>query len=517
MTRYLCISVTFLDSLFHGKGDDDAPEWPPSPMRLFQALVAGSRSGCRDAEWSDRKAEAYRWLEGRKAPLIVGPEAKPAAEYTLFVPSNDADRKRERHERLSEKTVRPHVITNDPYTLHYIWDIADDEWQDVRSHAELLCAEARSLTTLGWGIDQAVGLGRILSSAEAQVLPGQRWLPWDVPFDGEGRLRVPTTGSLDDLERAYEAFRNRLSMKHPPGAREPRVFDTRVYLPVGGPRRPHGGTVPVTRPQEEEKPLGALPSRPCAVFELSQGVAFRTQDIAKVAAMLRSLTVQLAKEDKGAPAFPGGVDAYVAGHVQPGTHQAVPRFSYLPLPSVGHEHADGMIRRLVVAEPFGGEGVHASWARRRLRNGTLQDHGGKQGVLLELWRQSSRRVVNLYVQASRRWYSVTPVILPGFDDGKLTKAERLFLKAVAQAGIPIEAVEWMALRKAPFWPGGAHPCEYFVPDYLRHFSRWHAAICFRQPVPGPLSIGVGRHVGLGLFAAAERSKPASEDRDVRLS
>jgi CRISPR-associated protein Csb2 len=503
MTRYLCISVTFLDPLFHGKGDDDAPEWPPSPMRLFQALVAGSRSGCRDAEWSERKADAYRWLEGRKAPLIAGPEAKPAAEYTLFVPSNDADRKRERHERLSGKTVRPHVITNDPYTLHYIWDIADDEWQDVRSHAELLCAEARSLTTLGWGIDQAVGLGRILNSAEVQALAGQRWWPWDVPFDSEGRLRVPTTGSLDDLERAYEAFRHRLSMKHPPGVREPRVFDTRVYLPVGGPRRSHVGTVPVSPPEEEEKPLGALPRRRYAVFELSQGVAFRAEDVAKVAAMLRSLACRLAREDEGAHAFPGGSEVYVAGHVEQGTDETPPRFSYLPLPSIGHEHADGMIRRLLIAEPFGGEGVHAMWAKRRLRNGTLQDdRGNERGVLLDLWRHSSRRVVDLYVRESQCWYSVTPVLLPGFDDGEQMKAERLFLKAVAQAGIPIAAVDWVALRKAPFWPGAAHPRQYFVPEYMRHFSRWHVAVRFRGPIPGPLSVGVGRHVGLGLLAAS---------------
>ena len=30
MTRQLCISITFLDSLFHGKADGDEPEWPPS-------------------------------------------------------------------------------------------------------------------------------------------------------------------------------------------------------------------------------------------------------------------------------------------------------------------------------------------------------------------------------------------------------------------------------------------------------------------------------------------------------
>ena len=501
MTSYLCISVTFLDPLFHGKGDDDAPEWPPSPMRLFQALVAGSRSGCRDAAWSDRKAEAYRWLECRKAPIIVGPEAKPAAEYTLFVPDNDADTKFERRKRLTEKIVRPHLIISGPYTVHYIWDIADDEWQDVRSHAELLCAEARHLTTLGWGIDQTVGLGRILSSAEVQALPGQRWLPWDVRFGSEGRLRVPKPGSLDDLERAYEAFRHRLSMRYPPGAREPRVFYTRVYLPVGGQRHAHRPTVPVSRPQEEQKPLAALPRRWYAVFELPQGVAFQAEDAAKVAAMLRSLACRLAKEEAG-DFFPGGAEVYVAGHVERGTHKTPPRFSYLPLPSIGHGHSDGMIRRLLIAEPFGGDGVHATWAQRRLRNGTLQDdRGNERGVLLDLWRHNSRRVVDLYVRESRCWYSVTPVILPGFDDGEQVKAERLFLKAVAQAGIPIAAVECIALRKAPFWAGAAHPRHYFVPEYMRHFSRWHVALCFRRPIPGPLSLGVGRHSGLGLFAS----------------
>jgi CRISPR-associated protein Csb2 len=74
---------------------------------------------------------------------------------------------------------------------------------------------------------------------------------------------------------------------------------------------------------------------------------------------------------------------------------------------------------------------------------------------------------------------------------------------VAQAGIPVEAVEAFTLRKAPFWPGAQHPRQYFAPDYLRHLSRWHVWVRFRQPVPGPLAIGAGRHVGLGLFATGE--------------
>jgi len=144
------------------------------------------------------------------------------------------------------------------------------------------------------------------------------------------------------------------------------------------------------------------------------------------------------------------------------------------------------------------------WAQQRLRNATLRDEQGEErGVLLDLWQPQSRRLVARYVRESQQWFSVTPVVIPGLDDGKQSKAEGLFLKAVVHAGLPLEAIESVTLRKAPFWPGAEHPRGYFVPDYLRPFGRWHAAMRFSEPVPGPLAIGAGRHVGLGLFAAAD--------------
>jgi CRISPR-associated protein Csb2 len=42
---------------------------------------------------------------------------------------------------------------------------------------------------------------------------------------------------------------------------------------------------------------------------------------------------------------------------------------------------------------------------------------------------------------------------------------------------------------------------YRVPAYLQAFPRTHAVITFAEDVPGPLAIGAGRHIGLGLFAA----------------
>lgn len=500
MTRHLCISVTLLDGLFHGKGDGDEPEWPPSPMRLFQALVAGSRTGCRNGDWAEAKAKAFQWLERRDPPVIVGPEASPAAAYTLFVPNNDADKKFDRQERLTSKVVRPLRLlssaseTNGSQALHYLWAIPEDEWAKARPHAELLCHEARHLMALGWGIDQAVADARVLTDAQAAALPGERWSAWSGHFPGRQRRRVPKEGSLKDLEAVHDSFVNRIQsrqrgttnvLEYNPSLK-PRCYDTVVY-----------------------QRIGTLPPRPYAGFELPEGVTFRHQDAVAAAAMLRSLACKSAKADSHQ--FPGGSAQYVAGHGPRKENgrfidENWGRFSYVPLATIGHQHADGIIRRLLVAEPFGGDGSHARWAQQRLRGQVLRDHDdNKRGELLDLWRRSSARMLDLYVGESRNWSSVTPVILPGFDDGKRSKAERLFLQAVQQAGLPLEAVAEFTLRKAPFWPGSLHPKFYRRPDYLdnaksRRFSAWHVALAFRDAVCGPVMIGAGRHCGLGVFA-----------------
>jgi len=478
MTAHLCISVTFLDPLFHGQGDEE-PEWPPSPMRLAQALLAGARTGCQGRQWDDARASALGLL-AQRPPLIVAPDALPATRCTTtrctyFVPDNDSDKVFDRQDRLTSKVARPHRLV-DGETVHYVWPV--DSRDAVR--ARLLCDLATHLMALGWGIDQVVGRGHLLSETEVAKLPGRRWRAWRVHRTGSQAWRVPADGFVEDLDEVYSSFLKRVdvdgrSYRHP---RRLACFDLVHYF----------GSA-------------ALPARPYAVFELPEGVGFRPESTAVVGALLRSLTCRSAKSDTHE--FLGGAEVYVAGHVR-ADEQTPPRFSYLPLPTIGHKHADGAIRRLVVSEPFGGGGVHASWAQQRLRNATLQDeHGDERGVLLDLWRPTSRRLLGRYVHESQVWSSVTPVILPGLDDGKQPKAERLFLKAADQAGIPIEALESMTLRKAPFWPGAAHPRHYFVPEYLRYFARWHVAVRFHEPVPGPLAIGAGRHVGLGVFAASE--------------
>lgn len=491
MERYLCISATLLDPLYHGKGDGDQPEWPPSPMRLFQAMLAGSNAGSRNSRWAaqDRSdlGDAFRWLERQGPPMIVAPQAgRVRASYTLFVPNNDGDEIFERRDRLTSKYPHPHrLMTRDEeedsgQTVHYLWIISEEKWAASRPYAELMAGEARCLMALGWGIDQAVGSGEILDGAQADLLCGEIWRPFPNDALEQGRLRVPKEGSLRDLKLVHESFCAQLEG----AAYNPPVRFTRFDM------------VRYVRAVQ-------LPSRPYTAFELPDGCARRQELANEVAAMLRSLVCRQPNRNDFQDQFGDDTEVYLAGHLN-GEDCTPPRFSYLPLPTIGHQHADGMIRRLLIAEPYGGDGARARWAKRRLLGQSITDKDGNQiGQLLELWRRSSPRMVDRYVEKHRTWSTVTPIVLPGFDDGKLVKAEKLFLKAVHQAGISPDCIADITLRNAPFWPGSQHPRNYHRPKYLKHFPIWHARIEFREPVSGPIAIGSGRHAGLGVMAGSD--------------
>ena len=477
MTRYLSLSVSFLDPFFHGQGEG-VTEWPPSPLRLYQALVAGAHAGCRANEWTGADDAAFRWLEERDPPSVVAPLASGGSNYVFYVPNNDSDKVRSRQDRLTSKVARPQRLI-DGDTVRYLWPIEEPDWAAAKGHTDVLREQARRLLALGWGVDQVVGNGEVLSGDDAaQQLPGVRWEPLAHRSPADRAWRIPVKGTLDDLDRVHRSFVERLRGGTFTPPLEASCFSSVTYLPVG-----------------------SLPARPHAVFELPEGVAFRQEDVAKVAAMLRSLAIRTADSDTHE--FPGGTSVYVAGHAGKST-RTPERFSFLPLPTIGHRNADGMIRRLLIAEPFGGEGTHAGWARSRLLSSVLRDEDGSdRGVLLGLWRQTSPGLVQRYLGPVRTWSTVTPVVLPGFDDGKYSKAQGLLATALEQAEIPADAVEDAVMRKAPLWPGSQHPRHYFVPNYLRGRSRWHVRLVFREPVGGPIAVGAGRHAGLGLFAAVE--------------
>jgi CRISPR-associated protein Csb2 len=85
----LLFQVNLLNPLWHGTGD-----WPPSPFRLFQAMVAGAFGGRWAAEDEDavgQRFEAFRWLERQPPPHISAPPRSECRHITSYVPNNDLD------------------------------------------------------------------------------------------------------------------------------------------------------------------------------------------------------------------------------------------------------------------------------------------------------------------------------------------------------------------------------------------------------------------------------------------
>ncbi len=466
MRNYLQITVRYFDYRYHGRFADGEVEWPPSPFRLFQALVAGvGNTGGLSGDYLD----ALRWLEKQPPPLIRAPVPEGQGQLLLFVPTNQADVAPSREKRLTGKLARYALFPPDSWPeVHYLWPLP------APMFFESLSGLARNLVALGWGIDVASAYAGLVTDQEAENLQGTLWRP--VAEGGVGTPhRVPIEGSLDDLLAAYQTWRNRLpGPRHYRPPRWPRVFGTCYYLPDT-----------------------ALPRRPFAVFRLPEGLALRQENAAKIAAMVRSLAIKAAQEDGLQD-----VATFVAGHVHE-SQRTPPRFSYVPLPSLGHPHADGLVRRVLVAEPFGGDGSRARWIGRALHNALVTDEEGNQLGRLRVM-EGLDGVVRCYWGPSRDWCSVTPVFLPGFDDRKPAKALKLLREALAHADIPEALVLDARVQKAPLWPSSSHPLRYFSPAYLRGLPRWHVRLLFREPVTGPVLLGAGRHVGLGLFAASSR-------------
>lgn len=529
MSSYLHISVTFLHPTCHarmGKEEAAPNEWPPSPLRLFQAMVAGAAARWASDDGSTRAAltahapvAALGWLENlckATPPTILAPRAVTGQAVPRYVPNNSADlvaAKWARGDALAtfedrtKKVFRPtHLLDGD--TVHYLWPLDEAREAEARRHEPTLSAAARCIVALGWGIDAAVGDARVVDSAQADALNGERWEP---ERTGTSGLRLPVSGTLNALVRRHAAFLDRLK----DGVFQPvppvRVFTTAVY------RR-----------------ATDLPPRPFAAFILrpldkDTGYAsFRAERAVCVAAMLRHAACEAAKHDlddrPGAWRSDEWSLRFVAGHGPAGSPKrrdrddAHPRLSYFALPSIGHTHADGLIRRAIIAEPFGGDGRSARWVALRLAGADLVDEDSKKTVArlehVEPEDAEFGRVFRLFAargtyEAATVWTSVTPVILPGYDDAKPAKRERLLMKSLTHAGIDLGSVECIESR-AVAWPvrGGGAPAllhsAYRRPKYLQHLPAVHVRVRFRTPIAGPVAMGAGRHSGLGVFVACSK-------------
>jgi CRISPR-associated protein Csb2 len=218
---------------------------------------------------------------------------------------------------------------------------------------------------------------------------------------------------------------------------------------------------------------------------------FDSTDAMIVAAELRHAAHTRAKQLKFDAVFTEG---YVCGHPN-GSHDKDNRFAYIPVPTLAPAGRDNDIRRVMLIQ--GRENSRADSLVRRLNGVSLS---GK-ARLRPIDNPEKDGVIKKYTEASERWATVTPIVLPGHLNGRglVRRQTKLVLKSLAHTGI-MTPVSEIRLQSEPIFPGAEQAGCYRVPEYLRHFTKTHAIITFSEPVIGPLVIGAGRYVGLGLMA-----------------
>jgi CRISPR-associated protein Csb2 len=486
--RWLCIEAHLLAGRYHGRSNNGrASEWPPNPHRLFQALIAAANLGFRRTEFSDAKADAFRWLEARDPPEIVTPPAYEASFVRLYVPNNDMDSvvssdwKRSPAELRTAKDTYPHVLDGDA-TVRFLWPISDEEWPAAQSHAAILCEEARHLHSLGFGIDLVAGNGRILDDVGRRALPGEVHLA-DAAI--AGGWRAPAKGSFDELVARHEAMPHRVQAARGRGL-------VRSVAPPAP---------PAIRRDVLYRSRSAPLNRPVHAFvmvdEDGNYKSFDPRQALHVAAWMRHAAHMEAKRLRLDEGF---TNEYVCGHGEAAAKDY--RFSYLPLPTISG-YRDGRIRRVLAVEPAGPSHALAFKVMRALGNAPLIDENGEVKAELRAvdW-EREKGVFERYREPSRFWGSVTPVVLPGMDDRRSRKAIALVVKALAQAGCTSPVTE-VSVQAEPVFAGAEMARRYVVPKYLEAFPRVHVIITFAETVLGPLAIGGGRHLGLGVCAGVE--------------
>lgn len=531
----LAIEIELLTGRYAATAHNDRgrAEWPPHPARFFSALVAA----LHDHENADQaERAALLWLEQQNAPsLWVDPESRVGRRQVLdvYVPVNDVTLGgdaaiREAEAKLSEsatpatkrkaeaalekvkreavaidaqpsdkalktasallperrtRQVRtfPVVVPEMP-TFAVLWPTADSSTH--RAALEQLCA-------------RVTRLGHSSSLVRCSVVD-RDFTPTLVPGDeGDVVLRVVGPGQLERLDRAFGhhgAFRNRI-------------------LPARPQRYRSTSSVTALSPGAE-----SVFSTDWVLFERvggSRPVASRATDLARA---LRGALIEV----HGNQDLP----AALSGHAKSGPTEQ-PHVAFIPLPFVGHEHADGALMgcALVLPRELASSDrelllrLVAKWEKERSNErGNLTLAGGTlPPFIVRRVDVPAKAALDpaRWCRASTRFLTATPIALdrnPGNlrsnQGGTARKAALEAQQNISDACLRVVGVRPSSVEVSlvPLLPGAQHVRD-FLPWPGRPGRtprvRVHADIRFDAPVRGPLLLGAGRYFGLGLCLPVE--------------
>jgi CRISPR-associated protein Csb2 len=480
----LLIEVHLLEPLWHG-----AVDWPPSPFRLFQALVAGAYGGRWVGEDDDAKkqrTEALEWLERQNPPDIAFPPRSRFRRVTSFVPNNDIDSVGGDLNKVpdirAEKTLMPWRIENGDSFL-YAWT-----FDHGNEHAKLICSLAERLYRFGRGLDGAWAVAKVLATAYAETLLRSRGAVSRPCGQSQPGLRCPAPDSLDSLVRRHEAAASRFKWD----------AVTRKFLFRQAPK-PIYCTISYDFPGtrlwfeiRQSNDLGRFhPISQAKVVSLTEEV--RDRAARRLLDAMPESRLQTERFLTGRSASPDDISR---------------RIRIVALPSIGHPQTSPAIRRVGVLIPPdcpipAGD---IAWAFSGLPifgvGANTLDHA--LGVLVQTAAPEMAYQYG-FDRPAKLWRSVTPIALPqpipyarlGSKRAEFeTQAASAVVQACRHAGIVPRPAE-IRVQIEPFLLRG-EPAHVYAAERFSGRLR-HTEITFERPVQGPLLIGDGRFLGLGLM------------------
>ncbi len=461
------------DTALSGGGDEG--EWPPSPARLFAALVAGggSRERCIAGDASELVA-----LETAAPPRIIADDrslvlGSAQRERYVVVDKSVAGTVQDYPARTAT-LVRPatRLAPRTP-SITYVWDDLDLDPGQLEA-LQIRTAHVGYVGYLGCA-DSPVRVRLRDVAPEAPAL--REWRPSE---SGSALIPVPFVGLLDVLDDAFDRF----------SAGEP---VRRSWLPVARARYEEPGSAV----EESQTP-------PIALW-LGFGEPVPGRHALRVTETLKAALLDLYDRHVAAgSAAPSVLHGHGFGQGSGYDHACI-----VALADCGHRHARGRLYGAAVILPSDTpanivEGVRSALFHLR----TLVLPGGRvitvwpYGGETRPWAANPAR----WTRPSQRWVSVTPVVHERRRRGGPDLAE--VARWCAHAGLP-EPVDFTA-SPVPLLDGAltlrAH--EVFHSSTSRRpYS--HLEIVFAEPVVGPVVLGRMRHLGIGLMAPAARGTQMS--------
>src|SRR5579885_526272 len=516
----LFLYVRMHDGRYHGNGD-----WPSSPARLFQALVAGAGLvGPLEAY----QQEALRWLEKRAAPIVAAPHAwQPRRGVLFYMPSNDSDAISGDPLRMSKiptatKTFRPYVF-DAAVPFLYVWPV--EETATDEKHASIICSLAERLYQLGRGIDLAWAWGEVLNREDSEKklseYPGVVYRPCE--GSGGVRLPCPQPGSLASLMERHKQFAKRFKVEK---------NGKKITVVYKKPDPPRFQNVLYDSPPayllfdlrdtaKSDAPFVPWPIERCAelVIKLRGEVDANG-----------TLTSGAAKRLWDALPNQRGELARVLIGRETTEADKSRRIRILPLPSIGHPQVDRDIRRVLIEIPANCP-LHrndVAWAFSGLEVSPA-DFDSNTGEIFyspQLAPAQERDMLRHYgietAEPARTWRSVTPLALPEYarrrridpkrqheeaKNGSERRTEHdraaaAVMQALRHADIrtPVWSIR---VQREPFEAKGARAESFAAGTRFDKARLWHVELSFVEPVRGPLVLGDGRYCGLGILATCE--------------